>query len=119
MGKEQKRRSQLFAANIGTRELLRFICAFIIWFAVGIGLGLVSGNVGYLIISQSILWCFAWFSPIWQPMYKVLYWILGNHNLPTQAPIWKPSPSGWIAIGVLLAFHALLLYEGFKLLFFK
>ena len=117
MNEEQKKwQDQFWKNSWGIRELFRFGCAFIIWQAIGIGLTIWSGNVGYVLICMAFYFTFPTLTGYWQPAYSFLRKILGNENMP---PKLMPSQRKWwsyIPLVIRFGISSFLLIKGIELL---
>jgi hypothetical protein len=117
MDEEQKKWQEQFWKNSGgTSEVFRFGCAFAIWLAIGIGLTIWSGNVGYALICMAIFFTFPTLTAYWQPAYSLLRRIFGNKDIPPKLMLHKRKWWSYIPLAIRLTISTAILFKGIELL---
>ncbi|MEW6083792.1 MAG: hypothetical protein AB1607_04270 [Chloroflexota bacterium] len=117
MNEEEKKWQEQYAKNsTGNREIFRLGCVLVIWYAIGVGLTIWSGNVGYVLICFAAYLSFPALTGYWQPAYALSRKILGNESLPPSLMPRKFKWWNYLPLAIRLAISAALLFKGVEFL---
>jgi hypothetical protein len=123
MNDEQKEWYKQFSSSIGTKEFLRFGCAFVLWLLLGTTLAVL---LRVPIIEVAFLLAVFVYAPVatrWMPAYRLLRRILGNREMPPEPwprsavsipkqprPWWSFIPSIWFWLLTILVLYLAIRY---------
>jgi hypothetical protein len=112
---ETKWARQIKSLFISPHAILKLTIVSILWFAAGVALGLYY-NIGFLALSIFVFLFFMWFFPFLQPIFSIVYFIVGNKNISPRLESVRLTRVYTISLGVRVVFLVYLVYVGIKLL---
>ncbi len=112
---EEKWKLQIRSLVLSPHAILKSSLLAALWLVVGFALGIYY-NYGIAVIFIIVALTVLWFFPFWQPVYSLVYWIVGNKKISPRLETFQWTRVYAVSLSVRAVFLAFLVYVAVRML---